>query len=68
MDGNQVSVYQYLWVDDSGISKGESETVLTIEEQKVIDELLIEFNDIFEEKPVEAVEVEPMEIEMKADW
>ena len=68
MDGNQVSVDQYLWVDDFGVGKEKSESILTAEEQKVIDELLEEFKDVFEEKPVGAANVEPMEIEMKSDW
>lgn len=40
----------------------------TPDEQKKVDELLEEFKDVFEEKPVGTAMVEPIEIEMKPDW
>ena len=68
MDGMQVSVDQYLFVDEEAPDPSISESILTPEEQRVIDELLQEYSDVFEEKPVGSANVRPMKIEMKPDW
>ena len=67
IDEQPVSVEQYLWVDEPEPASEQSESILTCEQKQIIDELLIEFNVVFEEKLLGSAKVEPMKIEMKPD-
>ena len=68
MDGQPVSIDQYLFVDEHVDESDSQDTVLSEEESAAVDKLLEEFSDVFEEKPVGSAQVKPMEVEMKPEW
>ena len=70
VDGIEVSSDQYLFIDEEDPKDDceEPQSILTFAEQEVIDKLLDDFSDVFEEKSVGSAKVRPMMIEMKADW
>ena len=68
LDGKKVAVDEYIWVDEPSSDAEPIESVLSPDEQRVLDAVLEEYADVFTEKPVGSANVEPMIIEMKDGW
>ena len=68
MDGQSVSVDQYLFVDETNDETDPPDIILTDEESTAVNELLKEFDDVLQEKPVGSARVEPMRVTMKPEW